>query len=59
MSDDEEYDYGSDDSVQYSDDGEDDGDLQDDSKIEVENAFYEASDVRDENKSRLWNCSIK
>ena len=50
MSDDEEYDYGSDDSVQYSDDGEDEGDQQDDSKIEVENAFYEASDVRDENK---------
>lgn len=50
MSDDEEYDYGSDDSVQYSDDGEDDGGEQDDSKIEIENAFYEASDLRDDNK---------
>jgi COP9 signalosome complex subunit 2 len=50
MSDDEEYDYGSDDSVQYSDDGGDDDNQQDDSKIEVENAFYEASDMRDDNK---------
>lgn len=50
MSDDEEYDYGSDDSVQYSDDGDDDAEQQDDSKIEIENAFYEASDLRDDNK---------
>ena len=50
MSDDEEYDYGSDDSVQYSDDG-DEEEQQDDAKIEVENAFYEAQDLCDDNKT--------
>ncbi len=49
MSDDEEYDYGSEDSVQYSDDGEEE-EQQDDAKIAVENAFYEAQDLRDEDK---------
>ena len=49
MSDDEEYDYGSEDSVQYSDDGEED-EQQDDANIAVENAFYEAQDLRDEDK---------
>ena len=49
MSDDEEYDYGSDDSVQYSDNDEDEEHC--DQKIEVENAFYEACDLRDDNKN--------
>lgn len=62
MSDEEyEYDYGSDaDSIQYSDDG--DEPEQDDSKIAVENAFYEASDKKDEDVEeaiRLYEDVVK
>ncbi|CAN0045456.1 unnamed protein product, partial [Ectocarpus sp. 8 AP-2014] len=42
----EEYDYGSD------NDGEAADDL-----IEIENAFYEGDDARQENLQRLWSCS--